>query len=71
MSAYGIAGEQVAAARAAAQAAGLDEETVLRALIQTAVTAYREGQGVAETKSMLEFQLSSCAGDEDFEFMRP
>ncbi|MEM1228998.1 MAG: hypothetical protein AAGI15_00550 [Pseudomonadota bacterium] len=71
MSAYSIAKEQVAAALAAGVDSGVDTESLLRALIATAVTAYREDRGVADTRSMLEFQLTNCAGDEDFEFMRP
>lgn len=71
MSAFSIARNAVDTVLAEAGAAGVDAETVLRATISTAVERYRETEGVPATKSMLEFQLANCAGDEDHEFMRP
>ncbi|MEM6709555.1 MAG: hypothetical protein AAF648_12280 [Pseudomonadota bacterium] len=71
MSAHGIARTTLEAALSDATAANVDAEVVLRALIAASVEAYREREGVASTCSMLAFQLENCAGDEDYEFMRP
>ena len=71
MSAYSIARNALESVIAEAGTAGVDAETVLRATIATAVERYREAEGVPATKSMLEFQLANCSGDEDHELMRP
>jgi hypothetical protein len=71
MSAYGIARQQVDGALAAAQAEGIDGETVLRAVLATLVERYREIRGVEDLRAVLQFQLDNCRGDEDYMFMRP
>ena len=71
MSAYSIARATLDSALNEAAGSGVDAETLLRALIATAAERYQDGEGVPATRSMLEFQLANCAGDEDYEFMRP
>lgn len=71
MSAYGIARQQVDGALQAAQAEGIDGETVLRAVLATLVERYREIKGVEDLRAVLQFQLDNCRGDEDYMFMRP
>jgi hypothetical protein len=71
LSAYSIAREQVDAALAAATDAGIDPESVLRALLGTLVECYRDLQGVDDLKAVLQYQLDNARGDEDHEFMRP
>jgi hypothetical protein len=58
-------------ALAAAQAEGIDGETVLRAVLATLVERYREIRGVEDLRAVLQFQLDNCRGDEDYMFMRP
>ncbi len=71
MSAYSIAREQTDAALTAAADAGIDAETVLRALLGTVVERYREARGADDLRAVLQYQLDNCRGDEDYEFMRP
>ena len=71
MSAYSIARSAIDSALKEATSTGVDLELVLRATVSTAIEHYREAEGVAATRSMLEFQLGNCAGDEDHMFMRP
>ncbi|MEZ5559927.1 MAG: hypothetical protein R3E86_15450 [Pseudomonadales bacterium] len=71
MSAYSIAKQSIEQALKEAAAAGVDQETVLRAVLGTLVERYRELKGVDDLKSVLQYQLDNCRGDEDFEFMRP
>ena len=71
MSAFSLARTAIDAALVEAGSGGIDRETVLRAIVSLSVEKYREDEGLASTRSMLEFQLNNCAGDEDHEFMRP
>lgn len=71
MSAFSVARTAIDAALAEASGGGVDRETLLRAIVSLSVEKYREDEGLDSTRSMLEFQLSNCAGDEDHEFMRP
>jgi hypothetical protein len=71
MSAYGIARQHVDGALQAAQAEGIDGDTVLRAVLATLVERYRELRGVEDLRAVLQFQLDNCRGDEDHPFMRP
>lgn len=71
MSAYTIARQQVDAALAAAAESGIDEESVLRALIATLAERYRDLKGPDDLRAVLQFQLDNADGDEDYMFMRP
>lgn len=71
MSAYSLARTAIETALAEASSSGVDRETLLRAFVSLTIEQYREAEGLDSTRSMLEFQLSNCAGDEDHEFMRP
>ena len=71
MSAFSIARQQLDATLAAAAAEGIDEDTVLRALLGTLVERYRELKGVEDLKAVLQYQLENASGDEDIAFMRP
>jgi hypothetical protein len=71
MSAYSLARNAIDAALEEAGGGGIDRETLLRAIVSLAIEKYRDGEGLSSTRSMLEFQLNNCAGDEDHEFMRP
>ncbi|MEM1433397.1 MAG: hypothetical protein AAGG11_05030 [Pseudomonadota bacterium] len=71
MSAFSLARTAIDTALDEASSSAVDRETLLRAIVSLAVEKYREGEGLEATRSMLEFQLTNCAGDEDHEFMRP
>jgi hypothetical protein len=71
MSAYTIAREQIEAAIGQAEAAGVDAETLLRAMLATLAERYRDLKGPEDLKAVLQFQLDNSQGDEDYMFMRP
>jgi len=71
MSAYTIAREHVDAAVTEAEAAGVDAEGLLRAMLATLAERYRDLQGPDDLRAVLQFQLDNAQGDEDFMFMRP
>ena len=71
MSATEIAARHVASAITEAEAAGLDADTVCRAMLGRAVAQYLESRGVADVQSELRFIADNCDPDTDFAFMRP
>ncbi len=71
MSAYSIARDHVTAALADAGAAGIDDDTLLRALLATLAERYRELKGPDDLRAVLQYQLDNAQGDEDYMFMRP
>lgn len=71
MSAYTIAREHLAAAESQAEAAGVDAETLMRAVLATLAERYRELKGADDLRAILQYQLDNAQGDEDYMFMRP
>lgn len=71
MSAYTIAREHVDAAVTQAEAAGVDAEGLLRAMLATLAERYRDLRGSDDLRAVLQFQLDNAQGDEDYMFMRP
>ncbi|MDB5655432.1 MAG: hypothetical protein JWQ94_3045 [Tardiphaga sp.] len=71
MSATEIAKLHFAAAMTAADAAGIDSDSVCRTLLGLVVAKYLENRGVADVQSELRFVADNCDPDTDFMFMRP
>ncbi len=71
MSAYSLAREHVEGALSGAAEAGIDADTVLRALLATLAERYRELKGPDDLRAVLQYQLDNAQGDEDYMFMRP
>ena len=71
MSASQIAKLHFDAAISAAEAAGLDADSVCRALLGLVVSKYLESRTVSDVQSELRFVAENCDPDTDFMFMRP
>ncbi|QUS39251.1 hypothetical protein RPMA_10675 [Tardiphaga alba] len=71
MSASEIANTHFTAAMAAAQAAGIDQDGVCRAMLGLIVSKYLESRSAADVQSELHFLADNCDPDTDFAFMRP
>jgi len=71
MSATEIATHHFSAAIAEAEGAGLEADSVCRALLSLLVTKYLENRSVADVQSELLFVADNCDPDTDFMFMRP
>ncbi|MEQ8859950.1 MAG: hypothetical protein RIC56_15005 [Pseudomonadales bacterium] len=71
MSAYTIAREHLDAAETEAAAAGVDADTLLRAVLASLAERYRELKGPDDLRAVLQYQLDNAQGDEDYMFMRP
>jgi len=71
MSAYTIAREHVDAALGQAESTGGDADGLLRAMLATLAERYRDLKGADDLRAVLQFQLESAEGDEDYMFMRP
>lgn len=71
MSATEIAKLHFAAAIKDAEAAGLGNESVCRALLGLLVSKYLESRNVADVQQELRFVAENCDPDADFMFMRP
>jgi len=71
MSATEIAIRHFSAAIAEAEGAGLEADSVCRALLSLLVTKYLENRSVADVQSELRFVADNCDPDTDFMFMRP
>lgn len=71
MSAYSIAKQHIDAALADGEGAGVDADTLLRAMLATLAERYRDVKGPEDLRSVLQFQLDNAQGDEDYMFMRP
>jgi hypothetical protein len=71
VSASEIANTHFSAAMAAAQAAGVDQDSVCRSLVNLVVSKYLETRTAADVQSELRFVADNCDPDTDFAFMRP
>jgi hypothetical protein len=71
VSTYSIAREHMDNALRDARTAGVDPETLLRAVLATMVERYRDLKGPDDLRAVLQYQLDNCRGDEDYMFMRP
>jgi hypothetical protein len=71
MSAYSIAREHIETALADAGEAGIDADTLLRALLAILAERYRDLKGADDLRAVLQYQLDNAQGDEDYMFMRP
>jgi hypothetical protein len=71
MSANEIAKLHFAAALSAAEAAGVDHDSVCRSLLGLVVSKYLENRTVADVQSELRFVAENCDPETDFMFMRP
>jgi hypothetical protein len=71
VSAYSIARQHVDGALSDARTAGVDPETLLRAVLATMAERYRDMKGTDDLRAVLQYQLDNCRGDEDYMFMRP
>lgn len=71
MSASQTAKTHFDAAIADALAAGLDADSVCRALLGLVVSKYLERRPVADVQAELRFVAENCDPDTDFMFMRP
>jgi uncharacterized iron-regulated protein len=71
MSAAEIANTHFSAAMAAAQTAGVDQDSVCRSLVNLVVSKYLETRTTADVQSELRFVADNCDPDTDFAFMRP
>ena len=70
MHAYEIADNAVDKAVLQAAEHGWSEQEALRSLIVSAVARHGRAAGTADTRSMLEFELSNLSGTVDFDFVR-
>lgn len=70
MSATEIATRHFSAGIAETEAAGLEADSVCRALLSLLVTKYLENRSVADVQSELRFVADNCDPDTDFMFMR-
>ena len=71
MSAAEIATRHFSAAVAEAEAAGLGQDSVCRALLGLVVAKYLESRKVADVQAELRFVADNCDPETDFAFMRP
>lgn len=71
MTATEIAKLHFSAALAAADAAGLDHDSVCRSLLGLVVSEYLEKRSVSDVQSELRFVADNCDPGTDFMFMRP
>jgi hypothetical protein len=71
MSATEIATRHFAAAIAEAEDAGLEADSIFRALLSLLVAKYLENRSVADVQSELRFVADNCDPDTDFMFTRP
>lgn len=71
MSAAEIAKVHFSAAMASAEAAGLDQDSVCRSLLNLVVSKYLETRSATDVQSELHFVADNCDPDTDFAFMRP
>jgi hypothetical protein len=71
MSATDIATRHFSAAVAEAESAGLEADSVCRALLGLVVAKYLENRQLADVQSELRFVADNCDPDTDFMFMRP
>ena len=71
MSASEIAKFHFDAAISAAKSAGMDDDSVCRALLGLVVSRYLESRTVSDVQSELRFVAENCDPDTDFMFMRP
>jgi hypothetical protein len=71
MSATEIAKLHFSAAMNEANAAGLDHDSVCRALLGLVVSKYLENRNVSDVQSELRFVADNCDPETDFMFMRP
>jgi hypothetical protein len=71
MSATEIASRHFSALLAEAEGAGVEADSVCRALLSLLVTKYLESRSVADVQSELRFVADNCDPDTDFMFMRP
>lgn len=69
--AYELAQRHFEEAREEALATGIDEELLGRAMLATAVDAYKAQRGAADARAVLEFQIENLDDDADYPFMRP
>jgi len=70
MSAAEIARRHFSAATAEAEAAGLGNDSVCRALLGLVVAKYLETRTTADVQAELRFLADNCDPDTDFAFMR-
>jgi hypothetical protein len=70
MSATEIATRHFAAAIAEAEDAGLEADSIFRALLSLLVAKYLENRSVADVQSELRFVADNCDPDTDFMFTR-
>lgn len=71
MSAYSLARSHLDTALEQAAAAGVDADTLLRAMLAVLAERYRDLKGADDLRQILGFQLDNAEGDEDYMFMRP
>jgi hypothetical protein len=71
MSASQIAKLHFDAAISAAEASGLDVDSVCRAMLGLVVSKYLESRTVPDVQAELRFVAENCDPDTDFMFMRP
>lgn len=70
MHAYTIVEDAIDAAVQQAAEYGWPETDTLRSLIVSAVARHGKAAGAANTRSILEFELSNLSGTVDFDFLR-
>jgi hypothetical protein len=71
MSVSEIARRHFEAAMKEAEAGGLDQDGLCRALLSLIVSKYLTTRDVADVQSELRFIADNCDPDADFMFMRP
>ena len=71
MSVSEIARRHFEAALGEAEAGGLDQDGLCRALLSLIVSKYLTTRDVADVQSELRFVADNCDPDADFMFMRP
>jgi hypothetical protein len=71
MSPTEIAKRHFSAALAEAEGAGLEADSVCRALLSLVVAKYLERREVSDVQSELRFVAENCDPGTDFMFMRP
>jgi hypothetical protein len=71
MSATDIATRHFSAAVAEAETAGLEADSLCRALLGLVVAKYLENREVSDVQSELRFVADNCDPSTDFMFMRP
>ena len=71
MSPTEIAKRHFSATLTEAEGAGLEADSVCRALLSLVVAKYLEGREVSDVQSELRFVAENCDPETDFMFMRP